>query len=286
MSNQGSPAKQEPLADSETGAEPPRERGSGVQSLVRAFSILGEIAERSNGVSLAELSKIVGLHNSTTFHLVRTMVSLGYIRQDLRTKRYHLGRMVFSLAASSRSEIDLLGLATPIADELAQRSGETTHVAIFTGNEVTVVAKSAGSGAFQLQERHGGIRPAHATALGKVLLAAATEAAVEHYLRAHGLPALTDRTITEPKRLYRELENVRAAGIAFDDGEFNAEVRCLAVPVHDFTGAVVASIGISGPVWRVTLQSLGEMQVIARAAAKKLSEGLGGATPDRAGGSL
>lgn len=286
MSNRISPAQQEPLADSEAGAEPPRERGSGVQSLVRAFSILGEIAERPHGLSLAELSKTVGLHNSTTFHLVRTMVSLGYIRQDLRTKRYHLGRMVFSLAASSRSEIDLLGLATPIVEELAQRSGETTHVAIFTGNEVTIVAKSAGSGAFQLQERHGGIRPAHATALGKVLLAAATEAEVEHYLKAHGLPALTDRTITEPKRLYREIESVRAAGIAFDDGEFNAEVRCLAVPVHDFTGAVVASIGISGPVWRVTLQSLGEMQVIARAAAKKLSEELGGAKPARAGAAL
>jgi DNA-binding IclR family transcriptional regulator len=270
------------LATAEFDGEPQRGRSS-VQSLVRAFSILGEIAERPDGLSLAELSKAVGLHNSTTFHLVRTMVSLGYIRQDARTKRYHIGRMVFSLAASSRTEIDLLGLATPIIEELAQRSGETTHLAIFTGNEVTVVAKSAGSGAFQLQERHGGIRPGHATALGKVLLAASTRAEVEHYLGRHGLPALTDRTITDSGRLYRELDNVRAAGIAFDDCEFDAEVRCLAVPVHDFTGAVVATLGISGPVWRVTLQSLEEMQVIARAAAAKLSAELGGNKPGLAG---
>jgi DNA-binding IclR family transcriptional regulator len=270
------------LATAEFDGEPQRGRSS-VQSLVRAFSILGEIAERPDGLSLAELSKAVGLHNSTTFHLVRTMVSLGYIRQDARTKRYHIGRMVFSLAASSRTEIDLLGLATPIIEELAQRSGETTHLAIFTGNEVTVVAKSAGSGAFQLQERHGGIRPGHATALGKVLLAASTRAEVEHYLGRHGLPALTDRTITDSGRLYRELDNVRAAGIAFDDCEFDAEVRCLAVPVHDFTGAVVATLGISGPVWRVTLQSLEEMQVIARAAAAKLSAELGGNKPELAG---
>lgn len=282
MLNQASPATQKSLADAETDGEPHRERG-GVQSLVRAFSILGEIAEHPNGLSLAELSRIVGLHNSTTFHLVRTMVSLGYIRQDPRTKRYHLGRMVFSLAASSRSDIDLLGLATPILDELAQRSGETTHVAIMSGNEVTVVAKSAGSGAFQLQERRGGIRPAHATALGKVLLAACSPAEIEHYLSSHGLPALTDRTITDSNRLHRELDNVRAAGLAFDDGEFNAEVRCLAVPVHDFTGAVVAALGISGPIWRVTLQSLEEMQVMARAAALKLSDELGGASPARAG---
>jgi DNA-binding IclR family transcriptional regulator len=277
MLNQASPAK-----PGSSDAEPTRERG-GVQSLVRAFSILGEIAERPEGLSLAELSRIVRLHNSTTFHLVRTMVSLGYIRQDPRTKRYHIGRMVFSLAASSRSDIDLLGLATPILDELAQRSGETTHMAILTGNEVTVVAKSAGSGAFQLQERRGGIRPAHATALGKVLLAACSPGEIEHYLSSHGLPALTERTITDSDRLYRELDNVRAAGVAFDDGEFNAEVRCLAVPVYDFTGAVVAALGVSGPIWRVTLRSLEEMQVVARVAAMKLSEELGGAKPANAG---
>lgn len=269
MSNETSVAEKEP------GRTTNRDQG-GVQSLIRAFSILEQIAESPEGLSLAELSKAVSLHNSTTFHLVKTMVSLGYIRQNRNTKRYHMGRMVFSLAANSRSELDLLAIASPILNDLAQSSGETTHMAIFSGGEVMIVAKVSGAGAFELRERHGGVRPGHATALGKVLLAACTRDQVDRYVRAHGLPALTDRTITGTRRLHRELDIVRSGGIAFDDGEFDAEVCCLAVPVHDFTGSVAAAIGISGPVWRVNLRSLEAMQDLAKDAAAKLSEELGG----------
>lgn len=258
----------------EPGRAANRDQG-GVQSLVRAFSILERIAESPEGLSMSELSRAVGLHTSTAFHLVKTMVSLGYARQDPSTKRYYLGRMVFSLAASARSELDLLAIATPILEELAQRSHETTHMAIFSGGEVMIVAKVAGSGAFELRERHGGVRPGHATALGKVLLAACNRDQLERYLRTHGLAALTNRTITDAGRLHRELDIVRSAGIAFDDCEFDAEVRCLAVPVHDFTGAVAAAVGLSGPVWRVTLQSLEDMQDLAKEAAVKLSKELG-----------
>lgn len=270
------------MTDDTTLAAPPRKstgngERSGIQSLVRAFSILEEIAQNADGVALASLSKAVGLHNSTAFHLVKTMVSLGYIRQNPETKRYHLGRMVFSLAANSRSEIDLLGVAEPIVKDLANGSGETTHLAIFSGNEVMIVAKTAGSSAFELRERHGGGRPGHATALGKVLLAACSRSQVDAYIEAHGLPAFTQRTIVDADRLHRELETVRTAGIAFDDGEFDAEVRCLAVPVYDFTGDVAAAIGVSGPVWRVSLQQLEGMKDLVRRAAVRLSEELGGA---------
>jgi len=74
---------------------------SGIQSLGRAFAILEEVARHREGIALADLSKRVGLHNSTAFHLVKTMVSLGYIRQEKDTKRYRVGRPLFALAASS-----------------------------------------------------------------------------------------------------------------------------------------------------------------------------------------
>ena len=89
-----------------------RARG-GVQSIGRAFSILEEVARNRDGIGLADLGKKVGLHNSTTFHLVKTMVSLGYIRQLKDSKRYRIGRPLFALAASALDEMEMVSMATP-----------------------------------------------------------------------------------------------------------------------------------------------------------------------------
>jgi len=89
-----------------------RQRG-GVQSLGRAFAILEAVARHREGIGLAELAKLVGLHNSTTFHLAKTMVSLGYIRQERDSKRYRIGRPLFALAASALDEIEMVNVATP-----------------------------------------------------------------------------------------------------------------------------------------------------------------------------
>ena len=96
-----------------------RARG-GVQSLGRAFSILEEVARHREGIGLAELSKLVGLHNSTTFHLAKTMVTLGYMRQERDSKRYRVGRPLFALAASALDEIEMVNLATPILEDLSR----------------------------------------------------------------------------------------------------------------------------------------------------------------------
>ena len=242
----------------------------GVQSLGRAFGILEEVARHREGINLADLSKRVGLHNSTTFHLVRTMVSLGYIRQE-KDKRYRVGRPLFALAASSLDEIEMVNLATPILEELSRETGESGHFAVRMGDSVVVVARTSGPGAFQLTDRVGVVRPAHCTALGKVILAALRPDQLQRFVERVELKPSTEKSITEVPLLLREIEEVRRGGIAFDDGEFNAEVRCVAVPVRDFTGTVVGALGISGPVWRLTIQALQSRSKIVQAAADRLS---------------
>jgi len=246
----------------------------GVQSLGRAFGILEEVARHREGINLADLSKRVGLHNSTTFHLVRTMVSLGYIRQE-KDKRYRVGRPLFALAASSLDEIEMVNLATPILEELSRETGESGHFAVRMGDSVVVVARTSGPGAFQLTDRVGVVRPAHCTALGKVILAALRPDQLQRFVERVELKPSTEKSITEVPLLLREIEEVRRGGIAFDDGEFNAEVRCVAVPVRDFTGTVVGALGISGPVWRLTIQALQSRSKIVQAAADRLSTEFG-----------
>ncbi|HUJ86196.1 MAG TPA: IclR family transcriptional regulator [Burkholderiales bacterium] len=255
-------------------AEPTKER-AGIQSLERAFAILEEIARHRDGIGLAELAKRVGLHSSTTFHLVRTMALLGYVSQPRDSKKYRIGRRLFTLAAGALDEIGLVNVATPVLERLTLETGESSHFAIRSGDEIVVVAKTAGSGMFQLVDRSGAVRPAHATALGKVLLAALEPPELERFLAAHELSRFTAKSIVEREPLRHELDEVRHKGIAYDDGEFDPEVRCVAVPVRDFAGRVSGAIGISGPIWRLSLQALQDKSARVRDAAADLSAQLG-----------
>jgi DNA-binding IclR family transcriptional regulator len=164
----------------------------GVQSLGRAFGILEEVARHREGINLADLSKRVGLHNSTTFHLVKTMVSLGYIRQE-KDKRYRVGRPLFALAASSLDEIEMVNLATPILEDLSRETGESGHFAVRMGDSVIVVARTSGPGAFQLTDRVGVVRPAHCTALGKIILAALRPDQLQRFVERVELKPSTPR---------------------------------------------------------------------------------------------
>src|SRR5579862_4187581 len=206
----GKPAKRpEPAAraveaeDIDTEASE-KQRG-GVQSLARAFGIMEEVARSRDGISLAELSKRVGLHNSTTFHLVKTLVSLGYVRQIKDSKRYRIGRPLFALAASALDEIEMVSLATPVLEDLSRETGESGHFAVRMGDSVVVIARTAAPGAFQLTERVGVVRPAHCTALGKIILASLRPDQLTRFLERVELTPSTKKSITDPNMLLREI---------------------------------------------------------------------------------
>jgi DNA-binding IclR family transcriptional regulator len=215
------------------------------------------------------------LHNSTTFHLAKTMVSLGYIRQEKDSKRYRVGRPLFALAASALDEIEMVNVATPVLEDLSRETGESSHFAVRMGDAVVVIARTSGPGAFQLTDRVGVVRPAHCTALGKVILAALRPDQLERFLDRVDMKPSTEKSITDVARLMREIAEVRKTGIAYDDGEFNLEVRCAAVPVKDFTGQVIGALGISGPIWRMSNQALQSRAKIVQAAAERLAAGFG-----------
>lgn len=251
----------------------------GVQSLGRAFAILEEVARHREGIGLAELSKLVGLHNSTTFHLAKTMVSLGYIRQEKDSKRYRVGRPLFALAASALDEIEMVNVATPVLEDLSRETGESSHFSVRMGDAVVVIARTSGPGAFQLTDRVGVVRPAHCTALGKVILASLRPDQLQRFLERVELKPSTEKSITDIPRLLREIAEIRRTGVAYDDGEFNLEVRCVAVPVKDFTGQIVGALGISGPIWRLSNQALQGRAKIVQAAANRLSAAFGAKAP-------
>lgn len=253
-----------------------RERGGGIQSLERAAAILDVIARNPEGVGLAEISAELGLHTSTAFHLIRTLVNLGFVSQNADDKHYRIGSRLFTLAAGALDESALLALATPILERLSGRTGEAAHLAVRSKDEIVVIARTAASGMLQLSGRTGATRPAHATAIGKMLLAAMAPDDLDRLLKTLHLERFTPGTITDRRALRREIDEVRRRGIAYDDCELDVDVRCIAMPVRDFAGRCVGAMGISGPVWRLSQGAMEEKAEVLRGAVEELSALLGG----------
>ena len=252
------------------------ERGAGIQSLQRAAALLDAVAARPEGIGLADLSVQVGLHTSTAFHLIKTLVSLGLLLQDDDTRRYRIGPRVFMLAAGAREENTLVAFGTPILEKLSAATRDAAHLAIRVQHDIIVVARTEATGLLTLSDRTGALRPPHAPAIGKALMAAMGEEELEAMVHAIGRPRFTPATLTEPAALLAEVARVRKEEIAHDRGELDPDVRCMAVPVRDFSGRTVAAIGISGPVWRMSDAALEEKERMLRSAADELSNLLGG----------
>jgi IclR family acetate operon transcriptional repressor len=245
-----------------------------IQSLMRAAAILDAVVRQPEGITLAQLSAAVGLRNSTAFHLIQTLVNLGFLTQ-LADRRYRIGSRLFALAAGALDENTLLSLATPILERLSATTGHASHLAVRCQQEIVVIARMAATGLLQLAGRPGATRPPHATAIGKMLLAAMAPEDFAKLADVLPLPAFTPNTITDRGMLAREIEAVRRAGIAHDRCELDTDVRCIAVPVHDFAGRCVAAMGISGPAWRLSPEAAEEKTGQLRAAAAELSAQLG-----------
>jgi IclR family transcriptional regulator, KDG regulon repressor len=254
-------------------------RPGGIQSIRRACEVLETVARSPDGIGLAELSRTLGLHTSTTFHIAKTLLTLGYLRQTEQTRSYKIGRPLFALASAALDEVELISAAHPVLAELAHATGETSYFGVMSGGKLVVLAKHDGSGAIRINDRIGNVRPLHCTALGKVILSTFEPEQLEAFLTNADLPIFTRKTIKTAQQLRQEIAEVRRCGIAFDDGEVSEELRCAAVPVYSFTNQVIGSLGISGPGWRLSIQALHKNTGVLQKAAERLSSELGHRLP-------
>lgn len=246
-----------------------------IQSLERAFAILEMTAKHRNGITLSQLSRELSIHTSTLYHLTKTLMGCGYLRHTENGKGYQVGRAAYALASSCYDEVELCKIAAPYLEQLAQEAGESSHLAIWERDQVMILAKASGTNAFQINERTGLVRPSYCTAIGKALLSGLEEEEFAEKTNSIIFEKLTSNTVRGMDDLKLQVQRARLDGVAFDDCEYNAEARCMAVPIRDFRGAVVAAIGFSGPVWRLSLAETTELVPITKDIAHRLSEELG-----------
>lgn len=253
---------------------PQREEGR-IQSLERGFMVLEEVARHRDGSTLSELSRALGLHTSTLYHLTRTLVALGYLRTGPDDKRYRIGRGIFQLASACLNEAELCAVVEPFLERLAAATGEATHFAIWERRKALILTRREGPNALQIAERAGTLRPVYCTAIGKVLLSGLSEDAYREHVAEIDFVPITPNTLRDAQTLRMQIDQARRDGIAYDDCEFNPEVRCMAAPVRDFRGKVMGAVGFSGPVWRLSLTGMADYIETTRSIAAEISDRLG-----------
>ncbi len=234
-------------------------QGETVQSVVRALTLLDALGDSRGEVGVADLSKQVGFHVSTTHRLLATLIAQGYARQNPETGRYALGAKAFHLAESYLGQLDLRRAVRPTLERLSHETGETANLVILEGREALYLDKVESPQSLRIFSRIGRRAPLHCTAAGKVLLASHSRQKVDALLGQGPLEALTRSTITSRNQLRRELEKISEQGFAVDIEECEAGASCIAAPVKNAQGETVAALGISGPSVRMNTQHIQEL---------------------------
>lgn len=247
----------------------------------RALLALEALADTPGGLGVTELGRRLGVDKSTAHRLLATMQARGFVRLNPHVQRYTLGLRLVALGTVAARSVDLTDVARPMLERLRDESGEATSLAVLSDGEVLFLARAAASGVLTVDQGVGTRMPAHCSALGKVMLAALdSPATIEEMIARRGLPRFTPRTITDLADLVRHLGQVAARGWALDDEEFTSGLRCLAAPLRDAHGAVVAALGVAGPASRVTLERVDGLAAAVCLAGQSTSEALGWRQPN------
>ena len=220
-------------------------------TVAKAIGIVDILSSRGEtGISLAELSVLIEMPKSSTHRYLATLQELGLAeRKD--GDRYCLGTKVIELAGSFLTKSDLRNESQAIMDELAEKTGETVHLAVPSGTEVVYIAKIESRYALTMSSHIGSRQPMYCTSLGKAILAFSKPKLVRSIL-AGELQARTPHTITSTEALRAELVKVRSQGFALDNEENELGVCCVGAPVLDYSSTAIAAISISGPCERIT----------------------------------
>jgi IclR family acetate operon transcriptional repressor len=250
--------------------------GNAVRSVDRAAALLLALGECPAAAGVTELARRLGLHKSTASRLLATLQRRGLVEQDEESGKYRLGLVVIRLAERAERTLDLRGIALPELERLARATRETVTLGIAAGDAYLTVAQVDGPNMVACADWTGRTTPLHCVASGKVMLAAMAERDILKIARP-GLAARTPRTITGLEALLEELARVRRRGFATAFSEWIEGTNAVAVPVVDARGRVVASIGVWGPAFRVTVGRVAELVASAREASAAVTVRLGGA---------
>jgi DNA-binding IclR family transcriptional regulator len=224
-----------------------------VKSADRALELLELFAIHLDGLTLTDVSERTGWPKSSSLALLRTLHQRQYLESTGTDGKYHLGPRVAALGSAYLNNLSLAREGAEVVREVARSCDETVHLAVLRGSDVLYIAKEEGGGQMRMVSTVGRMIPAHATGVGKMLLASLPIEELDLlYPPGVQLKAMTEKTVTDRIQFAEILEGVREQGFARDEGESTLGVKCIAAPVLDVNGSVIAAMSVSVPEPRFT----------------------------------
>lgn len=253
-----------------------------VPPVERAFKLLRAIAAGDIAANVSETARSLGLSRTTIIRLLATLEAEQMIERRSDGAGWKLGLGIAGLAGQALVGSDIVQVGDPILRELAEMLGLSAHIGVLDGRDVLYVARRTPNVHLVSNVGIGSRLPAHATTLGRIILAFSGEEDVATRFQGVRLKAATDKTPTTLAALQRQIEVDRAAGIAWSDSNYEIGIASAAAPVFDRTGAIAGAINVTGPVASFTSVRRRKIEDAIRSAASQLSRGLGHVPPTAA----
>jgi len=223
-----------------------RGEGAGLRTLERGLAVLELLGAADSGYPVTEVAQRLGLPMGTAHRLLQTLVGAGYAEQDPRTRRYQLGLKILELRGGTVGAMRMAAEARPFLRDLMLRTDLRAHLAVYRGGNVVYIDRVDNPTTLDQYVPIGKRAAAHATGLGKAILAHSSEEELSAFLARHEMTGFTSTTLTDAATLRRELTAIRQRGFAVDRGESHENTRCVAAPIFDYTGQAVAAVSVAG----------------------------------------
>ena len=225
-----------------------------VQGIERGFAVVRSFGSERSSRTIAQVAELTGVTRAVARRYLLTLLKLGYVTQH--ESDFALAPPILDLGYAYLSANNIVDAATPHMEKLVARLNETCSVSVLDGADVVCVARSAADRRMSINFVVGSRAPAHATSMGRVLLADLSKAELNRYLARNSLRALTRSTVTHAAEFRAVLQGVRTEGWAIADGQQEEGVRSAAVPIFDRRGHVAAALNVDTHAGRVSVQEL------------------------------
>ncbi|HNP86212.1 MAG: IclR family transcriptional regulator [Chloroflexi bacterium SZAS-1] len=247
-----------------------------IEALARGLEVLSLFTAARPALSFNEIVEQLGLAKSTVFRILATLEQLGYLQQDVDTRRYRPGLQVFQLGFAALAGLEIQQLAHPYLERLAQQLNETVSMAVLEDLDIIYIDRIRNRAIVGIVLGVGSRLPAHSASPGKVLLAALPEPELLSRLARAELTRLTEHTLADRAALLAELAAIRQQGYALSDQELAIGLRGAAAPIYDRCRQAVAAINVSGPISSISAERLQhELRPAVVATAAQISRTLG-----------
>jgi DNA-binding IclR family transcriptional regulator len=243
-----------------------------LSSVKKALKILQTFSDDRTELGVTQISELVKSHKSSISRILMTLGVEGFVEKNPLTHKYRLGMKLVELGGRALSRFDLKEHTAPLLEELAQKTNEIIHLSILDKNEIVYVDKKGEGQVLTIATKIGGRNPAYACAMGKVLLSGLSPQELTEVLAFRPLVRFTPTTITEIPKLRKELEKVRRQGFAVDNEESFPGIRCVAAPIQDKKGRMIAAISATIPTMRMGRERMKEIRDLVLETARRISE--------------